>query len=209
MHSASTPAARRPSARRRHGIARQPASPSYALRMAWSGEISRTSSSGRSANSTETPTPMPTPASSTIGSSVTCTSSGSTPLRACGSAELDAGPEQRPERRGDEAQRDGLREVDGEHQRALRPEAPQHRDRLELAREERGDPARHADAAEQQRDQADELEEALHVLERLRDVGLRVVGGLAAHPLVAHHARIAIVEKAARPARLREFQQGL
>ena len=66
-----------------------------------------------------------------------------------------------------ESERSGLRDVDHQHLPARGAEAAQHGDRVDLADHEGAHAARHADAAEQERDESDEREEVAQVADRL------------------------------------------
>ncbi len=108
--------------------------------------------------------------------------------------ELDGDAEGGARRRGDESQRGGLQQVDGEHQRPAGADAPQHRDGVELAGHEGPDAARHADAAQQQGDEPHELEEGRELVQRLGEVRLGVGGGAAPHLLLLEQALVGAVE---------------
>ena len=82
-------------------------------------------------------------------------------------------------------QRQHLQHVDAEDLRRARADALEHRDALELLLDEDASDTRHADAAEDQHDEADQAQVVLGPLEVLADVALGALPRTDAHKLVA------------------------
>ena len=75
--------------------------------------------------------------------------------------------------------------VDGEHLPARRAEAAQNRHRVDLPHDERVHAARDADAAEQQRDEPDDGEIVVQLVDRARRAATRCSPRSAREPLPA------------------------
>ena len=80
--------------------------------------------------------------------------------------ELNSYAEDDARRRADEAHDRGLRGVDCQHLRARRADAAENRDRIDLLQRECVHPARHADAAEQERNQPHDREIVVQLIDR-------------------------------------------
>ena len=105
----------------------------------------------------------------------TATSTGRTSFSRRGSATCTPAPSAAPDQAADEAHRDRLDEVRGEHGAARGPEAAQDGHRGHAALDEDVDGARDAEAAEEEGDEGDEAEEVPEAGERVAEAPL-VVG---------------------------------
>ena len=173
-------------------LLRSASSAAVSRRSACRGDTRRSASSGRSANTSATHTPIASPIAMACQSSDTLTSTGRKSLMATGNRELDRDAERGAGRRARQSHDGRLRHIDRQHLPARRAEAAKHRDRVDLPRDEGVHAARDADAAEQQRDEADDPEKVGELLDGLGDARLTLHDG--------HHAHVLALEsRAQRP----------
>ena len=114
-----------------------------------------------------------------------------------GEHELDSNAQHHASRGADQSHDRRLNTIDGQHLPTRRSETPENGDRIDLSHRERVDAARHADAAEQERDEPDDAEIVTQLLDRTGQPRLVVAGAAQRtaalrHPLVVpRHEHVA------------------
>jgi hypothetical protein len=151
------------------------ASASLSRRSVWSGLTLRSAMSGRSANASATQSPTSSPIPTAVGSAVTFTSTGRKSVRTLGSPNCSATPSTAP----NAAPMSPMTAPGADRSRApggsSRPDSAGWR-RVDLPHDERVDAARHADAAKEQRDEADDAQEVAKLVDRFGEIELRLRG---------------------------------